>query len=56
VAALLLAGAMKVVAGGLGVPLVAAKLACAAVVFATWTYPAQRRFVFARAAQLAPAP
>jgi putative flippase GtrA len=54
VAALLLAGAMKVVSGGLHVPIVAAKLACAVVVFAAWTYPAQRRFVFARAAEAAP--
>ena len=35
------------------VPVVAAKLACAAVVFAVWTYPAQRRLVFARGAEVA---
>jgi putative flippase GtrA len=49
VAALLVAAAMKLVVGKLGVPVVAAKLACAALVFAVWTYPAQRRLVFARA-------
>ncbi|MBL0220468.1 MAG: GtrA family protein [Myxococcales bacterium] len=49
-AALLMAGAMKIVAVKLGVPVVLAKLACAAVVFAIWTYPAQRRLVFARTA------
>jgi len=49
VAALLVAGAMKVVAVTMGVPVLAAKLACAALVFAVWTYPAQRRLVFARA-------
>ena len=52
-AALLMAVAMKIVAVKLGVPVVAAKLACAAVVFAIWTYPAQRRLVFARVASLA---
>lgn len=50
VAALLMAAAMKLVAVGLSVPLVIAKLGCAAMVFAIWTYPAQRRLVFARAA------
>ncbi len=49
-AALLMAGAMKIVAVKFGVPVVLAKLACAAVVFAIWTYPAQRRLVFARTA------
>ena len=53
VAALLMAAAMKVATANLGVPVVAAKLACAAVVFAIWTYPAQRRFVFARRAEVA---
>jgi putative flippase GtrA len=47
-AALLMSVAMKIVAVSLGVPVVFAKLACAAVVFAIWTYPAQRRLVFAR--------
>ena len=47
-AALLMSVAMKIVAVKLGVPVVIAKLACAAVVFAIWTYPAQRRLVFAR--------
>jgi len=49
VAALLMAGAMKLATANLDVPVVAAKLACAAVVFAIWTYPAQRHLVFARA-------
>ncbi len=49
-AALLMAGAMSIVSVKLGVPVVIAKLACAAVVFAIWTYPAQRRLVFARTA------
>jgi putative flippase GtrA len=49
-AALLMSVAMKIVAVKLGVPVVLAKLACAAVVFAIWTYPAQRRLVFSRAA------
>ena len=53
VAALLMAAAMKIATANLGVPVVAAKLACAAVVFAIWTYPAQRRLVFARAAEVA---
>jgi putative flippase GtrA len=52
VAALLMAAAMKIATTNLGVPVVAAKLACAAIVFATWTYPAQRRLVFARAAEV----
>jgi putative flippase GtrA len=47
VGALLVAAAMKLVAGTMGVPVVAAKLACTALVFALWTYPAQRRLVFA---------
>jgi putative flippase GtrA len=44
--ALFMALAMKVVAVGLGVPLVLAKLGCAAAIFVAWTYPAQRRLVF----------
>jgi putative flippase GtrA len=48
VAALLMAAAMKIATANLALPVVAAKLACAAVVFAIWTYPAQRRLVFAR--------
>jgi hypothetical protein len=39
---------MKLVAVHLGVPVVIAKLACAAVLFAIWSYPAQQRLVFAR--------
>jgi putative flippase GtrA len=53
VAALLMAAAMRIATASLGVPVVAAKLACAAVVFAIWTYPAQRRLVFARGAEIA---
>jgi putative flippase GtrA len=47
--ALLMAGVMQLVAVTLGVPYLLAKLICAAVVFAVWTYPAQRRLVFRRA-------
>jgi putative flippase GtrA len=43
---LLTAGGMELVAVQLGAPLVIAKAICAAVVFAVWTYPAQRRLVF----------
>jgi putative flippase GtrA len=50
--ALLMAGAMELVAVKLGVPYLLAKLVCAALVFAVWTYPAQRRLVFRRAAHL----
>jgi len=55
VAALLMAAAMKVATANLALPVVAAKLACAALVFAIWTYPAQRRLVFARGARAAEA-
>jgi putative flippase GtrA len=48
--AILMALAMQLVAVKLGVPYLLAKLICAAVVFAVWTYPAQRRLVFRRAA------
>ena len=44
--ALLMAFAMKLVAVQLGVPVLPAKLLCAAAIFAFWTYPAQRRLVF----------
>jgi putative flippase GtrA len=44
--ALLMAVLMQVLAVKLGVNLVAAKVVCSALVFAAWTYPAQRRFVF----------
>jgi putative flippase GtrA len=47
--ALLMAFAMKLVAVKLGVPVVPAKLLCAATIFVLWTYPAQRRLVFASA-------
>jgi putative flippase GtrA len=53
VAALLMAVAMKIATANPAVPVVAAKLACAAIVFAIWTYPAQRRLVFAPAAEAA---
>ena len=46
--AALLAAAMHIVAVVLGVPVLLAKLICAVVVFAAWTYPAQRRLVFRR--------
>jgi putative flippase GtrA len=46
--ALLMAGAMEIVAVRLGVPYLLAKLICAAIVFAVWTYPAQRKLVFRR--------
>jgi putative flippase GtrA len=48
--AMLMAGAMQLVAVELGVPYLVAKLICAAIVFAVWTYPAQRRLVFRRPA------
>jgi putative flippase GtrA len=51
--AALMAAAMQIVAVELGVPYVLAKLFCAAAVFAAWTYPAQRRLVFRRAAHVA---
>lgn len=46
--ALLMALAMNIVAVQLGAPYVLAKLGCAAVIFAVWTFPAQRRIVFRR--------
>lgn len=46
--ALALALLMKLVAVELGVPVLPAKLVCAAVVFFAWTYPAQRRLVFGK--------
>ena len=46
--AMWMALAMKVVSVELGVPYVVAKLICAVIVFVAWTYPAQRRLVFAR--------
>jgi len=48
--AMLMALAMQLVAVMLGVPYLIAKLVCAALVFAAWTYPAQRRLVFRRSA------
>lgn len=46
--ALLMALAMRIVAIDLRVPYLAAKALCAALIFLVWTYPAQRRLVFAR--------
>lgn len=46
--ALLMALAMALIAVHLGVPYVLAKVICSALVFLAWTYPAQRRLVFAR--------
>jgi putative flippase GtrA len=51
VTAIWMALAMQLVAVELGVPYLLAKLICAAVVFAVWTYPAQRRLVFRRTAR-----
>lgn len=48
--AVLMALAMTLAVDGLGAPYLGAKLACSAAVFAGWSYPAQRRFVFATAA------
>jgi putative flippase GtrA len=45
--ALLMALAMEVIAVQLGVPYLLAKVICAIAVFAAWSYPAQRRLVFA---------
>ncbi|MBS1122551.1 MAG: GtrA-like protein [Deltaproteobacteria bacterium] len=46
--AFLMAFAMKLLAVDLHVPYLLAKIASAAVIFVAWTYPAQRRLVFAR--------
>jgi putative flippase GtrA len=46
--ALIMAGAMELVAVQMRVPYVLAKIICAATVFVVWTYPAQRRLVFRR--------
>jgi putative flippase GtrA len=48
--ALALALLMKLVAVELGVPVLPAKLVCAAIVFFAWTYPAQKRLVFSKRA------
>jgi putative flippase GtrA len=48
VTATLMAVAMHVAVDGAGVPYLAAKALCAAAVFVIWSYPAQRRLVFAR--------
>jgi putative flippase GtrA len=47
--ALLMAAAMQVVAVWFRVPVLVAKLVCAAVVFVAWSYPAQKKFVFRHA-------
>jgi putative flippase GtrA len=52
--ALLMAGAMQVIAVQIGVPVVPAKILCSALVFLAWTYPAQRRLVFRRRPRLSP--
>jgi putative flippase GtrA len=44
----LMAFGMKLVAVRMGVPYMLAKVLCAASIFVIWTYPAQRRLVFAR--------
>ncbi len=49
---LLTAGGMQIAAVQLGAPIVVAKAICAVIVFAAWTYPAQRRLVFAAPAYL----
>ena len=46
--ALLMAASMKWIAVDLHVPYLLAKLVCAAAIFVAWSYPAQRRLVFAR--------
>ena len=46
VTGVLTAGAMKIVAVDLQVPLLLAKAICAATIFVAWTFPAQRRLVF----------
>jgi len=52
--ALLMAGAMHVLAVSLGFHVLLAKLVCSALVFLAWTYPAQRRLVFRRRPRLSP--
>jgi putative flippase GtrA len=46
--AMLMALSMHVVAVKIGLHFLPAKAICAAIVFVIWTYPAQRRLVFAR--------
>ena len=46
--ALLMALAMEIFAVKLRVPYLIAKVICSALIFLAWTYPAQRRLVFAR--------
>lgn len=43
VSALLVAAAMEVVSARLGVPYLLAKVPCAVLIFAGWSFPAQRR-------------
>jgi len=52
--AMLMAVAMQILAVKLGAPYLAAKLACSALVFLGWTYPAQRRLVFRRRPRMSP--
>ncbi len=54
--ALLMAMAMQLFNVKLHVPLVVAKIICSALIFVAWTYPAQRRLVFARRRETAIAP
>jgi putative flippase GtrA len=49
---LLTAGGMEIAAVQLGAPVVVAKAICAVIVFAAWSYPAQRRLVFGAPAYL----
>src|SRR5262245_38715174 len=50
--ALLMAVAMQILSVKLGLPVLPAKLACSALVFVGWTYPAQCRLVFRRRPRL----
>jgi putative flippase GtrA len=52
--ALLIAGGMELLAVELGVPYLAAKVVCSVLVFAAWSYPAQRRLVFGPAPEELP--
>ncbi|MEZ4404841.1 MAG: GtrA family protein [Kofleriaceae bacterium] len=47
--ALLMAAAMHLACDRAHLPYLTAKLVCAAVIFVCWSYPAQRRLVFASA-------
>jgi putative flippase GtrA len=47
--AILMAGAMHLACDRAHLPYLTAKVVCAAVIFVCWSYPAQRRLVFASA-------